>query len=342
MNTTEIAKLAGVSQSTVSRVINKHPSVSPENVRAVRKAMKKLGYTPRRKRRATSPKTTRSGNVAVLVLDQSFVHHAMLTTVKLQGVVEALSEAGLNMIFARVTDPKFLPPAVVEGKVDGILLWGHLAPEGLLEKLPSVPVGWLSSHANTVGDAVLPGNEAIGRLAATYLLRRGHKRLAFLNISGTYPALSSRGDGFCYAAHVTDADVQMIVDDRRHDERFEWWGREQLEDSAAWLVDRLLALRPRPTGLFVPDDQITAAVHWRLTSCGVPPGRELTIISANNEQPYLAGLHPRPATIDVSPATTGRLAVEQLLWQIRHPNEGRRVQVVVEPMLVEGEEDIRL
>ena len=58
-----------------------------------------------------------------------------------------------------------------------------------------------------------------------------------------------------------------------------------------------------------------------------------------NETPYLANLHPRPATIDLGPEVTGRRAVEQLLWRIRHGTESRRVQVIVEPVLVPGELD---
>ncbi len=343
MTTTELGRLAGVSQSTVARVIILHPRLSPEKVRAVRAAMKKLGYVPRKRRREQRKRagpTRGSGNVAVLVIDESYMRHSTLTAVKLRAVGEALREAGLNMIFAHVTDPKQLPPAVDRGDVDGILLWGHRAARALMKKLPTVPVGWLSSHTNTVGDDVLPGNEAVGRLAADYLLGRGHKRLAFLSIASMHPGLGTRGDGFCYAAHQAGVQVRLVVDDRRQGEGFEQWDREQLESSVVWLVERLLASEPRATGLFVPDDQITAVVHRRLVACKVRPGRDVTIISANNEEPYLAGLHPRPATIDVGPEATGRLAVERLLQQIRRPHDTRRVQVVVEPIVVNGEEDI--
>ena len=64
------------------------------------------------------------------------------------------------------------------------------------------------------------------------------------------------------------------------------------------------------------------------------PVRDVTLISCNNEQPWLAGLRPRPATIDLGAKTTGRCAAEQLLWRIRCPEKQRRIQVLVEPVLI--------
>jgi DNA-binding LacI/PurR family transcriptional regulator len=71
MSITRVAKLAGVSSSTVSRVINNHPRVAPETAEAVRKAMEKLNYTPSDRRPGPKPSLrTRTGaaNIAFLVL----------------------------------------------------------------------------------------------------------------------------------------------------------------------------------------------------------------------------------------------------------------------------------
>jgi DNA-binding LacI/PurR family transcriptional regulator len=66
------------------------------------------------------------------------------------------------------------------------------------------------------------------------------------------------------------------------------------------------------------------------------PGRDIDVISCNNEMSYLVGLDPRPATIDIGAETIGRRSVEQLLRRIKHPEELRQVQIAVTPMLVEG------
>ena len=71
MPISEVAKLAGVSSSTVSRVINNHPSVAPETVTSVRNAMQQLGYAPSERRPGPKPSfrsRTGTANIAFLVL----------------------------------------------------------------------------------------------------------------------------------------------------------------------------------------------------------------------------------------------------------------------------------
>src|SRR3954447_16933208 len=74
MSISKVAKLAGVSSSTVSRVINNHPRVAPETAQAVRKAMQALSYTPSERRPGPKPSyRSRNGvaNIAFLVLGTS-------------------------------------------------------------------------------------------------------------------------------------------------------------------------------------------------------------------------------------------------------------------------------
>ena len=103
------------------------------------------------------------------------------------------------------------------------------------------------------------------------------------------------------------------------------------------LVEQFARLDPRPTGLFVPDDQITPVVYRCLTEQKIRPGRDVLVVSCNHDQGFLVHLQPRPATISLAPEMTGRLAVEQLLWQIRTGEVNPRVRVAVEPELIAGD-----
>jgi len=105
------------------------------------------------------------------------------------------------------------------------------------------------------------------------------------------------------------------------------------------LVDKLLELSPQPTGVFVPQDKMTAVVYRLLLKRGVKPGREIAIISADNEAPYLAGLCPRPPTIDIGIDQQGQKAVELLLWRMRSetPTKGE-LHLTLNPKLVERDD----
>jgi DNA-binding LacI/PurR family transcriptional regulator len=82
---------------------------------------------------------------------------------------------------------------------------------------------------------------------------------------------------------------------------------------------------------------LTAALYPRLHQRGLQPGRDIEVVSCNNEWPLLLGLQPRPAVVDVHGARTGRRAVEQLVWRTQHRDEPR-VSVLLEPSLVAEEE----
>ena len=67
------------------------------------------------------------------------------------------------------------------------------------------------------------------------------------------------------------------------------------------------------------------------------PERDCRIVSCGNEAGYLNALDPRPATVDLGPEATGRLAVEQLLREIQSPGSANgQISMLVNPRLVEG------
>jgi DNA-binding LacI/PurR family transcriptional regulator len=105
------------------------------------------------------------------------------------------------------------------------------------------------------------------------------------------------------------------------------------------LAAELAAVRPRCDGVFIPDDRITALIYPALLQQGIEPGRDIAVISCGNEATYLNCLRPRPATIDLAPETTGRLAVEQLLKISKHADAYERTAILVTPKLILGEVD---
>lgn len=336
----ELAKKAGVSQATVSRVINGGRGVSPETARSVRQIVSDSGYRPSPRGRGTigrgggdSPLPWQT--LALVFLDDSYLAHPELSLAKIRGVQQATADAGLNLVTLEALEGRPLPPMLTTGKIDGMLLWGGQMSDvvALPEGVPSL---WLSSHREQRGDGVLQGNEAVGRIAAEYLLADGHRLAAFLNLQGTHPGYRARGDGFSYYFNHGGGRVLLVEEEPADPEAGQPW-TDGTERRVSRLVDRFLSMTPRPTAAFIPDDKLTALAYRTLLQRGIRPEADVRLVSCNNEEALLLGLHPRPATIDLAPEITGRRAVEQLLWRIRHPGESRRVQVLVEPILVPGE-----
>lgn len=338
----EVARRAGVSQATVSRVINRAASVSPETVDSVTRAMRQLGYTPRRRRRIDGAARTRSrrlqGVIALVMLDDSMNVHPSLALAKLRGVEAALAREGLSLGLARADGADALPSLLQRDDLQGVLLWGHTLPQSLREHLAQVPVMWLSSHAEGEGNVILAGNEQAGRLAAEYLNDRGIRRPALLCPANAAPQYALRCDGFRYGMYLAGKEVRALSGEGADGPGFEQLAPSQQRAGIESLVDGFSALRPAADGLFVPDDSLTAMVFPAMQRRGIRPGADLLVVSCGNEPAYLAGLHPRPATVDLGPETTGRLAVERLLHRIRGVESPDRVSILIEPRLVLGEE----
>src|SRR3954470_7537650 len=136
MSISKVAKLAGVSSSTVSRVINNHPRVAPETAQAVRKAMQSLSYTPSERRPGPKPSfRSRSGvaNIAFLVLGTSRSRATPAFEDLLRGVSAGASKNDLNLIFNHVSEADHLPGRIFDQRIDGVLLHGVI-PEGELRE----------------------------------------------------------------------------------------------------------------------------------------------------------------------------------------------------------------
>jgi DNA-binding LacI/PurR family transcriptional regulator len=225
-----------------------------------------------------------------------------------------------------------LPPTLQRPDLCGVLLWGSAINSDLTPHVQNLPHLWLSSHTTDNDNVVLIGNEQAGRLAADYLLDRGIEQPAALSPLSTNPQYDLRIDGFRYGCHIRDHEVVIL----RPAQPITELPDAAQEQEIRHLVEQLRSLAPVPDGLFIPDDSLTAMVYPLLTEYGVRPEVDIRIVSCDNESTYLNTLHPRPATIDLAPEATGRLAVEQLLRKLDHPDSDGQVSMLINPRLIPG------
>ncbi len=100
------------------------------------------------------------------------------------------------------------------------------------------------------------------------------------------------------------------------------------------LIDRLLRMEDHPTAIFVPADSIAVVVYRALAERGIQIGKDISVISANNELPLLSALFPALTTIDVQAERIGELAVKQLAQ--RFSDNSETIERNLDPRLVEG------
>ncbi len=204
----DIAHLAGVSQATVSRVLNGSPLVNAETRRRVEAAVRELGYSV--DRRASNLRLQRSGTLALLLFedptsDDSHINPFFLAM--LGSITRAAARAGYDLLvsFQQLSDDWHADYAG-SMKADGLILLGYgdyLSYRGKLEALVAHGtrfVRWGAVLPDQPGLSIGCDNLQGGRLVGEHLLALGRRRIAFLGDASThYPEFFDRYRG-CDAA----------------------------------------------------------------------------------------------------------------------------------------------
>lgn len=338
MSIAQVARLAGVSTSTVSRVLNAHPSVAPATKKSVRRAIEDLGFTPIQRRigRGESASPIRPvGTLGFLVLGSDGTAPAPAFMRLLQGVTAASERHGVNLVFSFVSDLGQLPRKVEESHFNGLLLHGELPTGEIAERLKKIPAVWLMANRQrpTWGDQVMPENINVGELAASYLTQHGHEHLAYVGMGSNSWYIGVRILAFQHAAAEKGAESIVLTAPRGECDRL---GQAPISAEAGEaIIARVLQTAPQTTGLFVAEDRMLPAIYAALARRGIQIGKDIEIISCNYEQPHFLNLRPNPASIDIRPDVIGSCGVERLLWKIRHPDCRERLKIMIEPILIE-------
>jgi LacI family transcriptional regulator len=273
----QLAKLAGVSQVTVHRVLSGHSAVTDEVRERVLRLAESTGYRVNASAKAMREK--RFGCVTLLCgTDDRF---SRLPEGLMAGILRGAEQHDISVAMAslpddRLVDPNFIPHALRKWMSDGLLIKYDTAIPAALElhmarwQIPSV---WLNSKH--LSDAVHPDEFQGGREAAEVLLRRGHRRLAFA--SYVHPRDASHGE-FHYSFTDRLAGAQSKA--AAHGCECPRVGAEEVWKSGQMVPDlrQLLSTSDRPTGVICYGPREAHAVQMAAVSLGMRVPEDLSII----------------------------------------------------------------
>jgi DNA-binding LacI/PurR family transcriptional regulator len=347
MSIVQVAKYAGVSTATVSRVLNSVPVVSESTVRNVRAAMEALKYDPMEVKRGPRPGTRRAPvkKVGMIAIVSVGIYREKLRFPVTNAVVEAITrsakQSGVRVLLDEMPDLNEVSSIISNREVDGAVVFlADEAPLEVLERLhQQVPVVWaMGGQAGPLSvDHVSENNIAVGYLAQQYLHGRGCRNLAFLSLVPQKRNARQRGQAFASAAaEMFDRSSSLVLSEDPFMTGL--YGPNVIaRNTLPELVDAFISMSPRPDGLFIDRDSTTARVYPLLLRAGVQPGRDVTIVSCDNEELALSALYPRPASIDLGATELGCRVVRRLLLRIENREEPP-VFIQSMPQLHAGEE----
>ena len=307
MNIREIAKRARVSTATVSRTINRNPTVRPQLARRVWKIVDELGYFPSTQARALVSGRSRTFGLIVSEITNPFFPE----------IVHVFEETALQnnyeiLVTSTVHDPERMKTSVrrmLEHRVEGVAVMTFGMEESLLDdlRLRNVPlvfvdVGPARPRVSNIRIDYIHGI----RQAVQHLVALRHQRIAFITGPLVLRSAVARKDAFVQSMKEIGlaANPQLVVE-----------GDHTLEGGEA-AFGGLLTLPLRPTAVLCSNDMTAIGVMHKCYGERIRVPQELSVVGFDNIR-LSRYLLPPLTTIEMSQAELARLAFQALLQDVQ-------------------------
>lgn len=316
----DVAQRAGVSISTVSRVLNSPERVSEATRLRVLTTIAQLHFTPK----AEATARARKGIKRIGILSPFFTFHSFVD--RLRGVVTALMDTPYELVTYYVDScarrDSYLVSLPITHRLDGLIILALPFDQAAAQRLLEHKIETVLIEAPQQGfSGVAINDEAGGRLAAEYLIGKGHARLGFVGDSDVPEYAIPTSDWRLRGYRSRIGELGKALRDEHiglapH-------GMEQAHAQAA----RILRLSDPPTAIFAASDIQAIGVLKAAREHGLAVPQDLAVLGFDDiELASYAGL----TSIRQHLTESGRIAVDLLLARISDPN--RPVQHVTLPL----------
>jgi LacI family transcriptional regulator len=320
----DIAAMAGVSQGTVSKVLNEAPGVGAETRSRVLKLIQDLDYYPNAS--AQSLVARKTGSIGVIIPHTgSYSMSSAYWPILLTAITAGAAARNLNVLLSTARSEEDVDSAyqsILRGRrVDGLIVGAeqfrqkHLV-ELLFKGFPFVMVGKspFVSHWHVDVD-----NAGGARSMTNHLIRLGHRRIAILAGPENYPSVPERVEG--YRSAMGEAGLEPRV----HHTAYH-------TGAAAHCIRQLMSVEPRVDALFVAAGDLTPAALTATSELGLVVPTDLALV-AFDDHPYYEYFSP-PITAVSQPIQDLGQAAFDLLFALMDGETPERRECILPTRLV--------
>jgi LacI family transcriptional regulator len=315
----DVARLAGVSHQTVSRVLNNHPSVSEPTRRRVQRAIEQLDYRPNQLARGLV--TRRSGRLGVISLESQLFG----PTSSLLGIERAAREAGyavmVTVLDTAGASVRSAAAAMADQAVEGVLV---IAPNeataaGIRRLTPTVPtVAVEAGYGESVAVAAID-QLAGARQATNHLLALGHRTVWHIAGPADWTEAQGRVEGWRAALSESGAAAPPLL-------RGDW------SPASGYRAALELAARAEVSAVFVANDQMALGLLSAFHQKGIRVPEDVSVVGFD-DIPEAEFLVPALTTVHQDFDAVGRLAVQLLIDLINGVGHAQDARPQIVPRL---------
>ena len=326
----DVARLAGVSHSTVSRVLNDKGVISEETKQRIYAAMEELKYVPNDFARSFA---SGSPHTIALVIDvdnaSDYANNFFNNTVF--GIETAAHRSGYNLMVANGSEDfggtDGIERLVAGKRIDGIVFPQSIVNPGFLEKLeelqfPNVILG-RPKDVGMESDWVDINNTQAGVIAAKHLLGKGYRRIAFVSDGYDKVFNQDRIEGYhreLETVGIAADDALVIHGEADH-------------ESGCECAKKLLGMDNRPDAIICSNDRMALGVLRTAKAMGISVPEELGIVCCDNTA-VTELAQPDITSIDVDTFELGLQVAETLINRIENSAASVR-QILLSTRIIE-------
>ncbi|MFY0545843.1 LacI family DNA-binding transcriptional regulator [Brevibacillus sp. H7] len=318
----DVAKLAGVSQATVSRVLNDYPGIKKSTKEKVLNAMAQLQYRPNLIARSLVMNQTR--NIALIsgTLENSFFAE---TTDK---IVRLAAQKGFNVMvyFESMGDNVSLFESIISYKPDGIILSSILLDDPMFQSLEDsgIPYMMYNRRPRSGGNFVVIDNRLAGEMITEHVIQLGHRRIAFISGHIDVSTFFERKKGYedAMRKHKLAVDPSLVPITNATPEEVE---KATLQ---------LMHISSPPTAIICGNDAMALRCMDVLMALGLRIPEDVSLCGIDDID--MAAHHAiRLTTVGHYKSQMGVLAIENLIDLIENGSDSTsQKQIVLRPELV--------
>ncbi|MCA2212098.1 LacI family DNA-binding transcriptional regulator [Jidongwangia harbinensis] len=320
---TDVARLAGVSHQTVSRVLNGHPNVKEQTRLRVRAAIAELGYRPNRAARALV--TGRSQLIGIVALNSTLYGPSSL----LAAFEQAAAEAGFAVSVGSVgrLDRESIAGAVdrhLDQRVAGLVVIAPVASAGeaLEEIATGVPLVTIDGDPRRAHALVTVDQVAGARAATRHLLQAGHRTVWHVSGPADWYDAAGRIEGWRQALEEAGAEVPPLLP-------ADW------SAAAGYAAGQMLARMPEVTAVFTANDHLALGLLRALSERGRRVPHDLSVVGFD-DVPEAAFFIPPLTTVRPAFDAVAQAGLDLLLAQMVDTADPDN-RIVIAPSLVKRE-----
>ena len=335
----DIAKMAGVSRSTVSLVLNNSPHVKEETRKRVNDVIQRVDYIPNNSARSLNTRTMNSLGIIVMMENEAYGCYDASTTTSLfsQDVTVGISRELADMDYSLVIEhfcyhpmSGELPRIINSRRIDGAFIVGGFYDSQFIDKLfekgiPAVMVGgWKEEKM----DSVIPDPEMGVFLASQHLLQTGHKNIFLVNspkayrssyqrVSGIERSLKGHDQGICVSVFTCASNTAQAGYDAM---KVAWSQKKDVD------------------GIIAANAPIAAGILGFLAENNIRVPDDVSLIA--HEDSILSG-HAVPAltAINTRKEYMGEKAAQLLLHRLKDPR--KEIQAIVSKPFFVARDSVR-